>query len=154
MKAVTWMLIAGVLVFASGCASTDWIDRTLVTEDVTGTWEGSTTAITLRLDLKQEGTRVKGTMRAGGGDIRWNREGPIEGTLAGDLFSFKQTVQFQANQWAARGSVDRQWKRDGWSGMGDRWWSLPPLFDSSWLAAAVITFERTGARYAPRYSEG
>src|SRR5215468_11215122 len=33
-----WVFVA--LVFASGCAQKDWIDRTLVTVDVTGTWYG------------------------------------------------------------------------------------------------------------------
>jgi hypothetical protein len=30
-------VIAAAVVFASGCAQKDWIDRTLVTVDVTGT---------------------------------------------------------------------------------------------------------------------
>ena len=34
-------VIAAALVFASGCAQTDWIDRTLVTVDVTGSWYGT-----------------------------------------------------------------------------------------------------------------
>jgi len=34
-----WVFVA--LVFASGCAQKDWIDRTLVTVDVTGVWSGS-----------------------------------------------------------------------------------------------------------------
>ena len=29
------------LMLASGCAQKDWIDRTLVTVDVTGVWEGT-----------------------------------------------------------------------------------------------------------------
>jgi hypothetical protein len=37
MRAVTRVLIGGVLVLGSGCTSTGWIDRTLVTVDVTGT---------------------------------------------------------------------------------------------------------------------
>ena len=31
-----WVVIGVALVFASGCAQKDWIDRTLVTVDVTG----------------------------------------------------------------------------------------------------------------------
>jgi hypothetical protein len=40
MKITAELLIAAALVFASGCTKTDWIDRTLVTVDVTGTWCG------------------------------------------------------------------------------------------------------------------
>ena len=40
-----WVVIGVALVLASGCAQQDWIDRTLVTVDVTGIWEraGSST---------------------------------------------------------------------------------------------------------------
>jgi len=31
-----WVVIVVAVVFASGCAQKDWIDRTLVTVDVTG----------------------------------------------------------------------------------------------------------------------
>jgi hypothetical protein len=41
MKTIVGILIAATLLFGSGCAKTDWIDRTLVTEDVTGTWSGA-----------------------------------------------------------------------------------------------------------------
>ncbi len=34
MKFTAQLLIAAILVFAAGCAKTDWIDRTLVTVDV------------------------------------------------------------------------------------------------------------------------
>ena len=40
MKIIAGLIIAAALVFSFGCAKTDWIDRTLVTVDVTGTWEG------------------------------------------------------------------------------------------------------------------
>jgi len=33
-------VIAVAVVLTSGCAQKDWIDRTLVTVDVTGVWEG------------------------------------------------------------------------------------------------------------------
>jgi len=38
---VPLMLVATVLVCGSGCAKPDWIQQTLVTVDVTGTWVGS-----------------------------------------------------------------------------------------------------------------
>jgi hypothetical protein len=34
------MLTLAALAFGSGCAKTDWIGRTLVTVDVTGSWYG------------------------------------------------------------------------------------------------------------------
>jgi hypothetical protein len=37
MKAIVGLLVVVALVFGSGCAKQDWIDRTLVTVDVTGT---------------------------------------------------------------------------------------------------------------------
>ena len=59
MRAVSLALTVTALVFGSGCAQTDWIDRTLVTVDVTGTWYGSTGGGIGReifLELKQEGS--------------------------------------------------------------------------------------------------
>jgi len=89
MKAAL-VVIAAALVFASGCVKQqDWIDRTLVTVDVTGTWEGG-----LWLDLKQEGAKVKGWVRMHWGGMRSGsslamEQSPIEGTVAGDVFTFK-----------------------------------------------------------------
>src|SRR5499433_2594805 len=52
------------LMLASGCAQKDWIDRTLVTENVAGAWTGSwgegNSYGELRLDLRQERTQVSG----------------------------------------------------------------------------------------------
>src|SRR5215469_18304958 len=82
------------LMLASGCAQKDWIDRTLVTENVTGAWTGSfgegSSYRELRLDLRQEGTKVSGVARMllggnyGGGDTS-----PLQGNVAGDVFTFK-----------------------------------------------------------------
>jgi hypothetical protein len=41
MKTLAAMSIAATLLVGVGCAKTDWIDRTLVTVDVTGTWSGT-----------------------------------------------------------------------------------------------------------------
>ena len=41
MKRLIGLLIATTLEIGSGCAKPDWIDGTLVTVDVTGTWTGS-----------------------------------------------------------------------------------------------------------------
>ena len=88
------LLIATALLFAPGCAKTDWIDRTLVTVDVTGTWEGTlVSGIGLLLDLEQKGSTVKGFMRLTAGTSQnpyGLRPGPIEGTVAGDVFRFRQ----------------------------------------------------------------
>jgi hypothetical protein len=95
------VLVATALVFGgSGCAKTDWIDRTLVTVDVTGAWYGSAGqgnhSFTLLLDLEQEGSKVKGSVRVKGSGagriglaISESRE-HVEGTVAGDLFTFRE----------------------------------------------------------------
>ena len=92
-----WVVIGVALVFASGCATADWIDRTLVTVDVTGVWEGTQTPTTqkstelpIELVLEQKGAKVSGELKG----VR-NLQGvsspttiPIEGTVSGDRFSF------------------------------------------------------------------
>jgi len=75
-----------------GCAQKDWIDRTLVTENVTGAWAGSMGAMDdLRFDLKQEGARVAGSFRTGGrsASLIGASSGALEGSVAGDVFTFK-----------------------------------------------------------------
>ena len=103
MKPVAWVLVAAVLALVSGCARTDWIDRTLVTVDVTGVWSGRAyiphaaagRIIDVRLELKQEGPQVKGSMRPSG-SIPWRAadraatDGAVEGTVAGDVFDFRE----------------------------------------------------------------
>src|SRR5262249_61781253 len=86
--------IAVALLFASGCAQKDWIDRTLVTVDVTGTWYGKITGGAyagtqeLWLDLEQAGSKVKGAVRFKP-DQGTASSGPIEGTVSGDVFRYK-----------------------------------------------------------------
>jgi hypothetical protein len=41
ISTTAWLLLAASMILASGCADKDWIDRTLVTVDVTGTWNGA-----------------------------------------------------------------------------------------------------------------
>ena len=93
------LLVTTTLLLASGCAKTDWIDRTLVTVDVTGTWEGTffgaATSLDFQFELEQQGSTVKGFMRLGAGRSQnpmGARDGPIVGTVTGDVFSFTQTV--------------------------------------------------------------
>ncbi len=71
MRAIVGILIAAALAFAPGCAKTDWIDRTLVTVDVSGTWfgrahsaGGQTHAGDVFLELEQQGSKVTGSIRS------------------------------------------------------------------------------------------
>ena len=95
MRAVTRVFIAAALVFGSGCAQKDWIDRTLVTVDVTGTWYGRSQGgiggeRELFLEQKQQGSRVTGFLRILP-SAQADRTGPIEGTVSGDMFRFRKT---------------------------------------------------------------
>ena len=106
MKIVPRLLVAAVLTL-SGCARPDWIEQTLVTVDVTGVWSGelrsrSTSggtyqSSTVSLKLEQHGPKVTGSfvVSASGATIfqylAQSRSGPIEGTVAGDVFRFRQT---------------------------------------------------------------
>jgi hypothetical protein len=103
MKLIPGLLIAAAMAVASGCAKTDWIDRTLVTETVTGVWAGSMVspdgqpAINqqVRLELQQQGGRVIGAIQSFGGGFsgRGLQSGstPIEGSVAGDMFRFQDS---------------------------------------------------------------
>jgi hypothetical protein len=98
MKSVGFILAAA-LAFGSGCAQTDWIDRTLVTVDVTGTWYGSATAGAMSspppsaflFELEQQGSSVKGFLRLKFSGTIGDLSGPIEGTVSGDVFRFRNT---------------------------------------------------------------
>jgi hypothetical protein len=92
VRAIARMILVTALVCGSGCARSDWIDRTLVTVDVTGTWEGSASNAQgtswFQLNLAQQGSQVKGTVKGTG----MNRSaGQINGTVAGDVFTFRLT---------------------------------------------------------------
>jgi hypothetical protein len=95
MKTIAGLLLTTLLTMSASCAQTDWIERTLVTVDVTGTWEGSTgTGIGFLFELEQQGSTVKGFMRLTAGSSQnpmGIKPGPIEGTVAGDVFRFRQT---------------------------------------------------------------
>jgi len=78
------------LLFGSGCTKTDWIDRTLVTVDVTGVWRGTLTmsgvnTFNVEMTLEQRAAKVIGQLRY---DVFSDRSGPIEGTVSGDIFHF------------------------------------------------------------------
>jgi hypothetical protein len=91
MKATVGVLMAATLLLGSGCAKSDWIDRTLVTVDVTGTWVGVEGVSTdTSFDLEQQGSTVKGVIRTTG-TTQMTSAGPISGTVAGDVFRFRDT---------------------------------------------------------------
>ena len=81
-------VVMGALMLASGCAQKDWIDRTLVTVDVTGVWERAGSS-TIRLELKQQGPNVTGYLRSYG-QAGTPSSGDLAGSVAGDAFRFKQ----------------------------------------------------------------
>jgi len=90
MKILAGMLMMSTLLVGAGCAQKDWIDRTLVTVDVTGVWRGTmttpgVTAINVVMTLEQRGAKVTGDLKY---DIFSERSGPIEGTVSGDIFQF------------------------------------------------------------------
>ena len=88
-----WLAVAVAVVFASGCAQKDWIDRTLVTVDVTGVWEGKQTVTgpilnrDIVLVLQQQGPKVTGEIRNLGTGGFFGGSTPIEGTVNGDTLS-------------------------------------------------------------------
>ena len=110
MKTIAGVLMLAALICDSGCARTDWIERTLVTVDVTGTWSGSViggggnTSGTLSFELEQQGSMVKGFMHfVSGGSNPGSpvRSRPIDGTVAGDVFRFRA----QGSTWDGQLSV-------------------------------------------------
>jgi len=88
-------------VLASGCAQQDWIDRTLVTVDVTGVWEGKSTVtgggvgvLDVVFILQQQGAKVTGQVKfpmAPASVPRVSTEGyQIEGKVSGDTFTLHE----------------------------------------------------------------
>jgi hypothetical protein len=96
MRTIAGLLLATLQVVTAGCAQKDWIDRTLVTVDVTGTWYGTARAPSGGLtgsydfwfELEQKGATVKGVVRIIPSQGVKN-DGPIDGTVAGDVFRFR-----------------------------------------------------------------
>jgi hypothetical protein len=113
MKAIVGMLAAATLVFSSGCVQKDWIDRTLVTVDVTGVWQGTyrqTSGVSGGTDggvtfvLQQQGAKVTGEIRSARSSVGASEGGiRIEGTVSGDTFTFHDMTgpqmrgEFQVN---------------------------------------------------------
>jgi hypothetical protein len=99
MKTIVWGILVAALACGSGCTRPDWIEQTLVTVDVTGTWQGGVGGTgglgggSYELYLEQQGPKVRGSIRRYGSLLTspGSISGPIEGTVAGDVFSFRQT---------------------------------------------------------------
>src|SRR5215831_3497486 len=112
-----WAFVATALVLGSGCAKQDWIDRALVTVDVTGVWEGTLRGgiadRRLTLTLVQSGSKVTGQMATPGTGAPGPVEGPLDGTVAGDIFRFQDTrgrlkAELQVNADEMTGSMSWQ----------------------------------------------
>ncbi len=91
MRIIARLLLTTLLALTAGCAQKDWIDRTLVTVDVTGTWYGKSVGAAygppdFLFELRQQGGTVKGAMRFVPGGYR-----EIDGTVAGDVLRFKDS---------------------------------------------------------------
>jgi hypothetical protein len=92
-----WVVIGVAFMLTSGCAQTDWIDRTLVTVDVTGVWEGTQSgtqaawARDIVLVLQQQGAKVTGEIRnLSSGSATSVGSTPIQGTVNGDTLSLSE----------------------------------------------------------------
>jgi len=109
MKSLAVVLIAATLAIDSGCAKQDWIDRTLVTVDVTGVWEGKQDFgpggggdRDIVIVLQQQGAKVTGEIRnsASALGIGSPPDTPVEGTVNGDTLSLNSrwmSVVLQVN---------------------------------------------------------
>ena len=92
MKTIVRAILVAALACGSGCARPDWIEQTLVTVDVTGTWRNAQGG-SIEFALEQQGPTAKGYFRPLGPGLAvfpWF-EGPIDGTVAGDVFRFRLT---------------------------------------------------------------
>ena len=91
MKARRWLQLWLVLLIASGCARSDWIEGTLVTVDVTGrwtgVWAGSGGGGPFEMTLRQTGPKARGDVSLPGGHVH-EFSGPILATINGDVVSF------------------------------------------------------------------
>jgi hypothetical protein len=93
MKARRWLQVWLVLLIASGCARSDWIEGTLVTVDVTGRWtgmwSGSGAGGNFEMTLRQNGPKATGDVSLPGGHVN-EFSGPILGAIRGDVLSFSR----------------------------------------------------------------
>jgi hypothetical protein len=114
MRFIVGLLAMVTLAFGSACAKQDWIDRTLVTVDVTGVWQGSFARTgggsgggDAVFVLQQRGAKVTGEIKlaTGMGSVPgMSSQGlQIEGAVGGDTFTFHEVTgpqthgEFQVN---------------------------------------------------------
>src|SRR5262245_8091382 len=92
----TWVAIGALLLVAAGCARShsDWIESTLVTVDVSGVWQGRATRVggvgdygAVDMTLQQSGAKVTGRITLS--SLSAARDTRLEGTISGDIFSFR-----------------------------------------------------------------
>ena len=101
------LVLAAGLSLGFGCAKTDWIDRTLVTVDVTGSWRSAEGSL-LELVLTQQGSKVTGSIAKQGTRNFGNRiSGAIEGTVAGAMATGNPAIRDAANQTFTRRYPER-----------------------------------------------
>ena len=99
MRTLTGLVLGTVLAIGLGCVKSDWIDRTLVTENVTGVWEGSMITSSgapmvrdeVRFELEQKGPAVTGLFRGKLYGVAPSGTVLLEGSIAGDVFKFRDT---------------------------------------------------------------
>ena len=91
MRRILRFLLLIALASSTGCARSDWIDRTLVTENVSGVWfAGIEGRNTMQLGLQHQGPQVTGFLKfLSSGMVAGSPPVPIVGSMAGDLFTFK-----------------------------------------------------------------
>lgn len=99
------------LLYGSGCAGPDRIDRTTPTVDVTGLGEGAATAAvghgTLQLRLEQEGSRVQGSIRN-----YWAMGACATGERIARRHRGQRCVQLQADELAHHRRDDGRFRPD------------------------------------------
>jgi len=99
MRISARLLLAISLAIGLGCVKQDWIDRTLVTGDVSGVWTGSVVSLDgqpmvsyeVRFELQQKATKVTGSYEPTSMPLGGMARGlsTIEGKVANDVFTFE-----------------------------------------------------------------
>jgi hypothetical protein len=87
LKKAVVPLLGLLIVVMAGCASMESASSKMPPADVNGTWTGgtSTGSATYTLMLKQDGTRVTGTL-SGAGTV----DGPVEGAVDGNTIRLRE----------------------------------------------------------------
>ena len=93
MKALNGLLVAATLAIGPGCATSDRIDRTPLTVDVSGIWSGvvEEAGTDVSFDLEQHGSTVEGALQGETAGMVVAGGSTIVGIVAGDVFQFRST---------------------------------------------------------------